>query len=77
MGLLSFFLIILPEVELEMSLSGLSVNTLTADDKDSLLIWTLYRNQFKCNYLRNKKLFISFLLHVWDLHQILNIWKKR
>ena len=33
----------------------LFVNTLTADDKYSLLIGTTYHYQFKCNYLENKK----------------------
>ena len=33
-------------------------------------------SQFKCNYLKNKKLFPSFLLDFWNLHQILNVLKK-
>ena len=35
------------------------------------------RSQFKCNYRKNKKLFLDFLFHLWNLHQILNISKKR
>ena len=34
-------------------------------------------SQFKCNYLKNEKLFLNFLLHFWNLHQILNILKKK
>ena len=31
---------------------------------------------FKCNYPRNKKLFLIFFLHLWNLHQIFNIFQK-
>ena len=31
---------------------------------------------FKCNSLKNKKHFLSFLFHLWNIHQILNISKK-
>ena len=34
-------------------------------------------SQFKCNYLKNEKLFQIFLFHFWNIRQILNIWKKR
>ena len=56
-------------------LLGLFVNTLTVDDKycpcnsRNLL-------QFKWNYWRNKKLFLIFLIHLWNLHKFLNIFKK-
>ena len=40
------------------------------------LIETISRYEFRCNYLRNKKLFINFWLHFWNLYQILNILKK-
>ena len=33
-------------------------------------------SQFKCNSLKNKKLFLIFLLDFWNVHQILNILKK-
>ena len=36
----------------------------------------LYK-QKKQNYLRNKKLFLSFLLYFWNLYQILNISQKK
>ena len=35
------------------------------------------RSLFKCSYLKNKIHFPSFLLHLWNLHQILNIFKKK
>ena len=34
------------------------------------------KSQFKGNYLTNEKLFLNFLFHFWNLHQILNILKK-
>ena len=34
-------------------------------------------SEFKCNYLKNKKNFLNFLFHFWNLHQILNILKKK
>ena len=35
------------------------------------------RSLFKCNYLKNKKHFLSFIFHLWNLHQISNIFKKK
>ena len=32
---------------------------------------------FKCNYLKNTSLLRSFLFHLWNLNQILNIFKKK
>ena len=32
---------------------------------------------FKCSYLKNKKHFLGFLFHFWNLHQILNSFKKK
>ena len=34
-------------------------------------------SQFKYNYLKNEKLFLNFLLHLWNLHQISNILEKK
>ena len=31
----------------------------------------------KCKYLKNKKLFLKFLLHLWNIHEILNIFEKK
>ena len=33
--------------------------------------------QFKCNYLKNGKLFVNLLLHFRSLHQILNNLKEK
>ena len=35
------------------------------------------RSLFKSSSLKNKKHFPSFLFHLWNLHQILNIFKKK
>ena len=34
-------------------------------------------SQFKCNYLKNKKVFLNFLFHFCNLHQFLRVLKKR
>ena len=45
----------------------------------SILFWIVRccRSLFKCNYLKSEKSFLSFLLLLWNLHQILNIFKKK
>ena len=35
------------------------------------------RSLFRSSYLKNKKPFPSFLFHLWNLHQISNILKKK
>ena len=35
------------------------------------------RSRFKSSYLKNKKHFLGFLLHLCNLHQIWNIFKKK
>ena len=42
----------------------------------NLLIENIERNQFRFNYLKNKKLFFGFFLHFRNLSQILNIFKQ-
>ena len=37
----------------------------------------IFGSWFKCNYLYNQKFFLIFLFHFWNLHQILNILKKK
>ena len=37
---------------------------------------TISRNKFKRHYLKNKRLFVDFLLHFWNVHAIQNILKK-
>ena len=34
-------------------------------------------SRFKCNYLKNEKIILNFLFHFWNLHQILNSFKKK
>ena len=36
-----------------------------------------YCNIFRCNYLKNQKYFLNFLLHILNLEPILNIFKKK
>ena len=38
---------------------------------------TISRNKFKRHYLENKKLFVDFLFHFWNVHEIWNILKKK
>ena len=40
-------------------------------------IVTICRSLFKSSYLKNKKHFFGFLFHLWNLHQISNIFKKK
>ena len=40
-------------------------------------MWTISRNKFKRHYLKNKGLFVDFLLHFWNVHEISNILKKK
>ena len=40
-------------------------------------VMRICNSQFKCNYLKKKKLFLHFLLHFWILYQILNILKEK
>ena len=35
-----------------------------------------FRNQFKRNHLKSKKLFVNFVLFFWNLDKILNILSK-
>ena len=37
----------------------------------------IWRNQFGSNYLKNKKLFLNYFLRFRNLHEILNICKKK
>ena len=34
-------------------------------------------SQFECKYLKIEKHFLNFLFHFWNVHQILNILKKK
>ena len=35
------------------------------------------RSLFKSSYFKNKKHFLGFLFHLWNLHQISNIFQKK
>ena len=35
------------------------------------------RSLLKSSYLKNKKHFLGFLFHLWNLHQIWNVFKKK
>ena len=41
------------------------------------VIETISRYQFRCNYLRNKKLFLNFLVHFCNLPELLKILNKK
>ena len=49
------------------------VDTLTASDKYPV---TICSSLLKRNYLKKEKLFVDFLFHLSNLHQILKIFKK-
>ena len=38
---------------------------------------TISRNNFKRHYLKNKRLFVDFLLLFWNVDEIYNILKKK
>ena len=57
-------------------ISRLFPNTLSADGKYSLLDRDNLTQEFRCNYLKNKKYFPNFFLHFWNIVQIWNIFKK-
>ena len=42
-----------------------------------LTIVRISNSKFKCNSLKNEKVFPNFFLHFQNLHQILNILKER
>ena len=37
---------------------------------------TISRNDLKRHYLKNKRLFLDFLLHFWNVHETYKILKK-
>ena len=41
------------------------------------LIETIYRYQFRCNYLRKNQRFLNFRLHFWNLDQFSNVLKNK
>ena len=39
--------------------------------------WGIYRNEFKCSFLKNETLIRNILFQFNNVHNILDIWKKR
>ena len=37
----------------------------------------IWSSVFNCSYHKIKKIFLLFLFHLWTLHQILNLFKKK
>ena len=62
---------------LKFGIIGLFVNTWTADYKYPFRIVRICRSVFKSSYLKKKNHFPDFLFHLWNLHQIWNIFKKK
>ena len=57
---------------------NLFVYILKPDDKYFLSVKvSVYRKQFKCNYLKIKIYFIHFSLHFQNLHKIWNTFKEK
>ena len=38
---------------------------------------TISRNKFKRHYVKNKRLFVDFLLDFWNVHEINNILQQK
>ena len=38
---------------------------------------TISKSKFKRHYLKNKRRFLDFLLHFWNVHEISNILEKK
>ena len=55
---------------------GLFVNRLTASEKYSLLHTDNLLRPIQMQLCMKQKVFLNFLLHFWNLHQIFNILKK-
>ena len=56
---------------------GVFVNTLTADGKYPVQDWENLLLSVKMKLSDNWKIFLKFLFHFWNLHNILNISKKK
>ena len=53
------------------------VNTLTATTSIPVKMCTISRSKCKGHYLKNKRLFVDFLLDFWNVHEIYNILKNK
>ena len=38
---------------------------------------TISRNKFKRTYIKNKRLFLDFFLHFWNVHEIYKMFEKK
>ena len=38
---------------------------------------TISRNKFKRTYIKNKRFFLGFFLHFWNMHEIYKILEKK
>ena len=83
-AILSCFLIILRELDLEKISPSITWNLrrllFTHSLAMSSIVFKIVRicnSQFKCNYLKNQKPFLNFLLYFWNLLQILNVLKRK
>ena len=56
---------------------GVFLNTLTTDGKYPVEDWENLQLLIQMELSDKQKLFLNFLLHFWNLHQILNILKKK
>ena len=43
----------------------------------SVAIYRISRNNFKHQYLRNKRFFLNFLLHIWNVSSNLEHFEKK
>ena len=63
---------------LKFEIIGIFVNTHGLPITSILFrIVNICRSLFKCNYVKNKKYLMGFLFNLWNLHQILNTFKKK
>ena len=62
---------------LKFKIIALFVNTGLPITSILFRIVRICRSLFKSSYLKNKKHFLGFLFHLWNLHQILNFFKKK
>ena len=56
---------------------GVFANTLTADGKHPIEDWENFLLPVQMQLSDNWKFFLNFLFHFWNLHNILNVLKKR
>ena len=56
---------------------GVFLNTLTADDKYPVEHWENLQHAIEMELSQKRKAFSDFFFHLWNLHQILNIFKKK